>query len=926
MTDSTILTFLFTDIEGSTSKWEEQPDLMARAVARHDALLRDTVEAHRGKIVKTTGDGIYAAFASPSDCLAAVIDIQLALLDPATTAGMALAVRCGIHTGTVHARDDDYFGSTINRTARIMGAAHGAQILVSHAVADLLSDCLPTAVTLKGLGNVHLKGLATPEAVFQVVHPKLHQNFPALRELEATPNNLPQQLTTFIGRERERQEIEGFLAGTRLLTLLGMGGLGKTRLALQVGAGVMDSYPDGVWFVDLQTIRDPALVVGETARVLSVREEGGRAPIQTLCAHLKSRKLLLILDNCEQVADASAGLAGMILRTTPDVRILATSRTALRVPGEQTYLVQPLPVPARSGTFEALSESTAVQLFVERAKLHKPSFALTEREAPAVAELVARLEGIPLALELAAARVRSLGLAEINKRLQDRFKLLVSGDRTLQARQQTLRALVDWSFDLLQENEQILLARIAVFAGNFDLAAAETICGVAPLTPDDIIDLITSLVEKSLINMEEGDEGARYRVLETIRDYAREKLALRQEQATIAALHCNYYFSFAKASNQGLQGPEQAAWTRRVERNLDDLRAAIALALAGGVDPIISVKLEVALMGFWMLRGYSSEGRRYVRASLELPEVRASAPIHAHALYVGACLAEGQSNYAEAQQMLQACLALRRHLNSPIDIAASLSTLSLVRLHTGDADGARQDEEEAVSIFRSIENRIGEAIGLLHLGQIHFYLEDDAQANEYFVQCLSIAREIEYREIEREAELLLGESLLSAGELTAARARFLRSLEVCQDAEDKRGEAAALWWLGKADLLSERFAEAHVRLNGAMRAFRAFEMYEELLGCLDDQAELMRAVDAAADAVRVFASVEVARERLTLRRYPRLQRRWSETIAEVRRHLGNVKFEQAWSEGRALSIDDAISHAYSRVERDAAQAETLRIT
>ncbi|MEO8537974.1 MAG: adenylate/guanylate cyclase domain-containing protein, partial [Betaproteobacteria bacterium] len=268
MNDPTILTFLFTDIEGSTSKWEEQPELMAQAVGRHDALLRDAVQTRHGNIVKTTGDGIYAAFPNPVEALAAVIEIQLGLLDPAATAGMTLAVRCGLHTGAVHARDNDYFGSTINRTARIMSAAHGGQILVSMAVADLLSDSLPSGVSLKDLGNVRLKGLATTEKVFQVVHPRLYQNFPALRELEATPNNLPQQLTSFIGREREREEIEEMLGGTRLLTLLGMGGLGKTRLSLQVGTSVMDAYPDGVWFVDLQTIRDDSLVASETARVL----------------------------------------------------------------------------------------------------------------------------------------------------------------------------------------------------------------------------------------------------------------------------------------------------------------------------------------------------------------------------------------------------------------------------------------------------------------------------------------------------------------------------------------------------------------------------------------------------------------------------------------------------------------------------------
>ena len=319
---------------------------------------------------------------------------------------------------------------------------------------------LLSGVELKDLGAVRLKGLATTEAVFQVVHPRLYQNFPALRELEATPNNLPQQLTSFIGRERERAEVEEMLTSTRLLTLLGMGGLGKTRLSLQIGASVMDGYPDGVWFIDLQTIRDGSLVASETARVLGVREEPGRPLMQTLCAHLKSRKVMLILDNCEQVIEASADVANAILRAAADVRILTTSRIALRVSGEQTYVVQPLPVPSRTAGAETLLRSPAVQLFVERAKLHKPSFAFTEREAPAVAELVSRLEGIPLALELAAARVRSLTVADINKRLNDRYKILTGGDRTLQARQQTLRALVDWSYDLLEDNEQVLLARL----------------------------------------------------------------------------------------------------------------------------------------------------------------------------------------------------------------------------------------------------------------------------------------------------------------------------------------------------------------------------------------------------------------------------------------------------------------------------------
>jgi len=909
MNDSTILTFLFTDIEGSTSKWEEQPELMALAVARHDALLREAVQRQRGRIVKTTGDGIYAAFPNPADGLAAVIDIQLALLDPAATAGMSLAVRCGLHTGAVHARDDDYFGSTINRTARIMGAAHGGQVLVSQAIADLLRECLPAGVSLKDLGNVRLKGLATTETVFQVIHPKLYQNFPALRELEATPNNLPQQLTSFIGRERERDEIEELLESTRLLTLLGMGGLGKTRLSLQVATCVMDAYPDGIWFIDLQTIRDDSLVASETARVLGVREESGRPLLQTLAAHLKSRKLMLILDNCEQVIDSSAALVNAILRAAPEVRVLATSRIALRVPGEQTYVVQPLPVPSRTEGLDTLVRSPAVQLFVERAKLHKPSFALSEKEAPAVADLVFRLEGIPLALELAAARVRSLSVADINTRLKDRYKLLTGGDRTLQARQQTLRALVDWSYDLLEESEQVLLSRLSVFAGGFGLEAVEAVCGLAPLTPNDVVDVITSLVEKSLLRVDESEDGARYRMLETIRDYAREKSILRAEQAALAAAHCNYFFVMAKVANRESQGAGQGEWNRRVETELDNIRSAIGFALEGGGDPIIAVKLEVAMMGFWVMLGYCTEGRNYVRAALALPAIRASDLAQAHALYVGAVLADAQSDYGEARRMLEACLVLRRGLGDPVEIAATLSALSIVRAYTGDAAGARKCETEAGELFKHADHRAGEAISLLHLGQIEMYVQHDADARIHLEQCLVVAREIQSSETESECELLLGQLALDAGDRTVARGRFERALGMCKESQDKRTAAIALWLLGKTDLLTSNGDAARIKLIGALRSFQACGMLSELLGCLEDTAILLDLLEMTAAATRLFAAVDASRQRLALARPPRNVLRWNGALAAVRKKLGGEAFQRHWTIGETWELAEAVKLA-----------------
>ena len=906
MPESTTLTSLFTDIEGSTSMWEEQPEQMAQAMGRHDALLRDCVQRHAGRIVKTTGDGVYAVFEQPAAGLAAVLDIQLALLDPAATAGVALRVRCGLHIGLVQARDNDYFGSTVNRAARIMNAAHGGQILVSQALADELANALPAGVSLKGLGVVRLKGLAASEPVFQVMHPRLYQNFPALRELEATPNNLPQQLTSFIGRERERHEIEEMLHGTRLLTLLGMGGLGKTRLALAIGTNVMDTYPDGVWFVDLQMIRDDALVGSEAARVLGVREEPGRPLVQTLTAHLRTRKLMLILDNCEQVVDTCAELANAILRGAPDVRVVTTSRIALRVPGEQTYIVQPLPVPMRTESLNALRQSTAVQLFVERAKLHKPGFALNEREAPAVAELVFRLEGIPLALELAAARVRTLTVADINKRLSDRYKILTGGDRTLQARQQTLRALVDWSYDLLEEGEQVLLARLSVFAGGFGLAAVETVCGVDPLTAEDVLDVVTSLVEKSLLRVEESDDGARYRLLETIRDYAREKLIMRDELFKLGAAHCDYYFVLAKAANRGSQGAEQGEWNRRVEAELDNIRAAIGYALEGGGDPIIGVKLEVALMGFWVVRGYATEGRNYVRSALALPAIKSSELAEAHALYVGAVLADAQSDYAEARRMLEQCLELRRRLGNPVEIAATLSALSIVRAYTGDVAGARQCETEAGPLFRDAGHRAGEAISLLHLGQIEMYAEEDSDARRHFEQCLALACEIQNGETESECEILLGQLSLDAGDAPGARGRFERALGVCRESQDKRNAAIALWWLGRTDLLARDEDAARTKLTAALRAFQASGMISELLGCLEDVALLLGMAGTQDAAARLMAAIEASRQRAALARAPRYGRRWTRALSEARQSLGSEAFSREWSVGSAWELAEAV--------------------
>ncbi len=446
-----VATYLFTDIEGSTQRWEQEPERMRPALARHDALGREAVETHGGVVVKSTGDGMLAVFGDPLDAVHAILQLQLALTDPRNTSDVALLVRSGLHAGVDERRENDFFGPAVNRAARIMSAAHGGQILLSQAVVVLVGQRLPTGVALRDLGAVRLRGLASPELVYQVVHQQLRQDFPALRSLEATPNNLPQQVTSFIGREAEVAEVRKWLGKTRLLTLLGVGGLGKTRLSLEVAAEVLHDYPDGVWFVELAPVSDPRLVANAVAATLGVKEEPGRPVIDTLRQFVCDRAILLVLDNCEHLLLACAQLARDLLQAGPRMAIVATSREPLHVAGEAVFPLATLPVPDPASDLapDTLGEYPAVQLFLDRAIDARPDFALTRENAAAVAQICRDLDGIPLALELAAARVRSMSVAAIARHLTDRFALLKGGDQTALPRQQTLRAAIDWSYDLL---------------------------------------------------------------------------------------------------------------------------------------------------------------------------------------------------------------------------------------------------------------------------------------------------------------------------------------------------------------------------------------------------------------------------------------------------------------------------------------------
>lgn len=927
---SEIRALLLTDVVDSTHLSTLLGDHdMARLWAAHDRVARDLLPLHGGREIDKT-DGMLLLFEQAGQALAYARAYHAAL------AGLhiPLKARAGLHVGPVilreNAQDDvargakplEVEGLAKPTAARVMALAQGGQTLLSAEARQALGEI--AAGRVQSHGHWLMKGVAEPLELFEVVvadggaipaPPDGDKSYRVARvgerwlPIRQIPNNLPEQLTSFVGRERELGEIKQRLQQTRLLTLLGMGGLGKTRLSLQVADELRAEFPDGVWFLDLAPLRDGALVLAEAAQVLGVREEPGRPLLQTLTAHLKTRRALIVMDNCEHLLQACASLAHALLKAAPEVRLLASSREALHVPGEQAYPVQPLPLPGRTAGIAELAASTAVRLFVARAQAHKFDFELTPEQAPAIAELVTRLEGIPLALELAAARVRLLSVADINKRLSDRYKLLTGGDRVLQQRQQTLRALVDWSHELLGEPEQQLFRRLGVFASGFDLAAAEQVCAQAPLDSLDLLDLLGSLVEKSLVLMDTAPDGARYRLLETLREYAREKLVQAGEEALLEAAHCQHYFGVAKQIRNGMQGPEQGRWAECGDVELDNLRAAFRFALQAPDEMVfVAAKMVIALQNFWILRGHVSEGREQVRALLGVPRVRADDFFHAHALYVGACLADAQSDHDAALRLLAISLELRRQLSNPVDIAATLSTMAVSRLRSGDAVSALGAGLEALALFATAGHRVGEGIALLQLGQIEAFRGEEAQARRHLQAALALARELAHPETEADVEALLGQMALAAGDAEAAGRHFERAQQICRAAADLRGQANALGWQGRLDLLGGRPGPAAAKLGEALVAFAAFEMREHMLTCLEEHVELARQLGGRDGALRLAAAAEQLRANAQLKRSAAAQQRWAALLQDLRGNAGPA-FDVLWQQGQAWSTEQALRQA-----------------
>ena len=688
------VTFLFTDIEGSTRLWQEKPQAMSISQARHDAILREAIKSNNGSIFQLVGDSFSAAFRNAPDGLCAALSAQRGLQAEKWGSTGAIRVRMGLHTGAaeISPSEPNMYSegyTTIASTQRVMSAAHGGQVLLSQTTHDLLQNDLPQEVSLRDMGEHRLKDLRNPLHLYQLVAPELPQDFPPIKSLNTLPNNLPVQLTSFIGREREMAEAKRLLEATRLLTLTGPGGTGKTRLSLQLATDVLDAFPAGVWLVELAPLSDPALVPQTVASVLGVREQPGRPLVDTLIDYLRAKSILLVLDNCEHLIDACAQLATNLLSACPRIKILPSSREALGVAGETAYRVPSLSLPdARHSTPEALRQSEAVLLFVERAQAAQPHFALTAQNLSAVAQICQRLDGIPLALELAAARVRLFTVEQIAARLDDRFRLLTGGSRTALPRQQTLSALIDWSYDLLSEAEREALARFSVFSGGWMFESAEAVIG------PETLDLLSHLVDKSLVVAEEIAQAGetRYRLLETIRQYARDKLFESGRVSTARDLHLAAYLQLAAQAEPMLEGTQMLGWLDRLEIELDNIRAALEWALER--NPETALQLAVSLTAFWRSRGYLTEGRRWLVESMTrltaLPHTegeaaRAHLALRAKGLSAAGTMAFALGELNAARAWLDESAALARQIGEQRTLGGALGMLGLTVLWLGDA-------------------------------------------------------------------------------------------------------------------------------------------------------------------------------------------------------------------------------------------------
>jgi predicted ATPase/class 3 adenylate cyclase len=864
------VTFLFTDIEGSTGLLQTLGDRYPAVLDEHAAILRKAVAEAGGVEVSTHGDAFFVVFTSPAAAVRAALAAQRALADHDWSPGPPVRVRMGLHTGEGTRGGDDYAGLDVHRAARIADAAHGGQVLVSGTTRALVEHALPDGADLRDLGPHRLRGLAEPERLHQLAAAGLPDEFPPPRALDARLGNLPVALSSFVGREPEIAEVERLLGQSRLLTLTGPGGSGKTRLALAVADRLLPELGDGAWFVDLAPVTDPALVAAAVANALRVPEAGGRPILDGLKEHLRDRELLCVVDNFEQVAEAGPVLEEL-LGAAPRLRVLVTSRVVLSLRGEQEYAVPPLPVPDPDrlpGALADLEALAAVRLFRERAAAASPRFALTAANAPVVAEICARLDGLPLAIELAATRTKVLAPEQILERLKRRLALLTSGPRSLPERQQTLRAAIAWSYDLLAEAERRLFARLSVFTGGWTFEAAEAVCEPASFGLD-ALDGLTSLVDKSLVRrVEPPGWPARFSMLETIREFGLEQLEALGDADELRRRHAGWFLDLAAAAEPHLTGEDQGTWLDRCDTEHANLRAALRSAIdAGSADRAQAT--AGALWGFWQQRGHLAEGRRWLAEVLAMPSGQAPTAARAKAL-TGAGGIVWWIDQRAARGFYEEALAIERRLGDPARLAGALYNMAFAVGAEHDLEAVGRLLEESLELYR----RAGDEPGAARV--LTMQVVPDAMAGRW--------------------------------------PRVIARLEEVEAIWRRRGNRLALAfelvWLAFAYGRDGRPEKARATALEALELFREVDNPTGMAIAFVDLAFLLTWEGRHADAVRMAGVAKAQQERVGGGPMPGFGGMLEgDPVADARAHLSPEVADQAWREGLAMPLEMAVEVA-----------------
>ncbi len=952
------VTLLFTDIEGSTHLLQQLGERYADILATCRQLLRATFQQWNGVEVDTQGDAFFVAFARASDAVSAAVDIQRALASHDWPSGAAVAMRIGLHTGEPTRTAEGYVGLDVHHAARIMSVGHGDQVLLSQTTCELVKHDLQDGVGLRDLGEHRLKDLQRPSHLYQLVIADLPADFPPLKTLDSRPNNLPVQLTQLIGREQEVAAVQNLLQreDVRLVTLTGPGGTGKTRLGLQVAAELSDPLADGVYFVNLAPISDPGLVVPTIAQTLDVKEIAGQPLLDLLKASLHWKHLLLLLDNFEQVVDAAVYVADL-LGACSLLKVIVTSRAALHVRGEQEFAVPPLavPDPKRLPDLTALSQYEAVALFIQRAKAVKPEFQVTNANALAVAEICVCLDGLPLAIELAAVRSKLLPPQALLARLGQRLAVLTSGARDAPARQQTLRNTIEWSYQLLDAEEQRLFRRLSVFAGGCTLEAIEAICATldADTEAGRVLDRVASLIDKSLLQQTEQEDGEpRLVMLETIREYGLEALETSGEMEGTQRAQAVYYLWLAEEVEPELTGPQQAIWLERLEREHENLRAVLQWSLKQTGDEEATqrketaLRLGVALRRFWMIHGHIREGRSFLEQALTTRR-GIVASVRAKALLAAASLAVFADDTERAERLCEESLTLCRELGDRAGIAFSLYQLGELARTTDNPTIARMRTEEALALWREVGDKEGIAWALLNLAwfvsdqgeytKAHALLEeslamlralgnkrgiarslfllawvlfvsqgDPAPARSLLEEGLIIFRELGDKESITECLSFLGRLSLSQGDTTAGRSLLEESMRLSREIGSQWHIAESLAVLAQVETSLGDLAAARTLYEESLTLVRERNYKVLLPSCLEDLAAVVAAQGDPVWAARLWGAAEALRDTMGTPIAPVYRADYDRSVAAVHTQLGEKAFAAAWAAGRTMTLEQVL--------------------